>query len=85
MALCEAMILGKPVLVTNSSGCREVVNYGEFGLISSYDADDLAKKMLKLIEDKKLRDKLSMDSIHRAKLFSGKKILQQIEMILIKE
>ena len=52
MALCEAMILGKPVLVTNCSGCREVVNYGEFGLMSNAKIDNFAKNMLKLIKNK---------------------------------
>ena len=32
--LIEAMILGRPTLVTNCSGCREVVNNGEFGLMA---------------------------------------------------
>ena len=52
MALCEAMILGKPVIVTNCSGCREVVNYGEFGLMADINIEDLTTNMLKLIKDK---------------------------------
>ena len=78
MALCEAMILGKPVLVTNCSGCREVVNYGEFGLMSNAEIDDLAANMLKLIKDKDYRVKLSSKSIERALLFSDKSIMSQI-------
>jgi glycosyltransferase involved in cell wall biosynthesis len=78
MALCEAMILRKPVLVTNCSGCREVVNYGEFGLMSNAEIDDLAMNMLKLIKDKDYRVKLSSKSIERAVLFSDKSIMSQI-------
>jgi len=78
MALCEAMILGKPVLVTNCSGCREVVNYGEFGLMSNPEIDDLAMNMLKLIKDKDYREKLSSKSIERTVLFSDKSIMSQI-------
>ena len=78
MALCEAMILGKPVLVTNCSGCREVVNYGEFGLMSNAEIDDLTANMLKLIKDKNCREKLSSKSLERAVLFSDKSIMNQI-------
>jgi len=72
------MILGKPVLVTNCSGCREVVNYGEFGLMSNANMEDLAMNMLTLIKDKDYREKLSSKSIERAVLFSDKSIMSQI-------
>ena len=78
MALCEAMIIGKPALVTNCSGCREVVNYGEFGLMSNAEIDDLAANMLKLIKNKDTREKLSSKSLERAILFSDKSIMSQI-------
>ena len=78
MALCEAMILGKPVLVTNCSGCREVVNYGEFGLMSNANMEDLAANVLKLIKDKDTREKLSSKSLERAVLFSDKSIMSEI-------
>lgn len=83
MALCEAMILGKPVLVTNCSGCREVVNYGDFGLMSNAEIDDLAANMLKLIKDKDHREKLSSKSIERAVLFSDKSIMNQIIEVIV--
>ena len=78
MALCEAMILGKPVIVTNCSGCREVVNYGEFGLMADINIEDLTTNMLKLIKDKDYRKKLSSKSLERAVLFSDESIMSQI-------
>ena len=78
MALCEAMILGKPVLVTNCSGCREVVNHGEFGVMSNNNIEDLAKNMLKLIKDNASIENLSSKSLERALLFSDKRIMSQI-------
>lgn len=83
MALCEAMILGKPVLVTNCSGCREVVNYGEFGLMSNAKIDNFVKNMLKLIKNKDTREKLSSKSLERAILFSDKSIMSQIIDVII--
>lgn len=78
MALCEAMILGKPVLVTNCSGCREVVNYGEYGLMSNANIENLALSMDKLIKDKDYREKLSLKSLERAVLLSDENIMSQI-------
>lgn len=82
MALCEAMILGKPVLVTNCSGCREVVNYGEFGLMSNQNSEDIAEFMFKLIKDETLLKKLTSKSLERANSFSDKNIMQQILQII---
>lgn len=84
MALCEAMILGKPVLVTNCSGCREVVNYGDFGVMSNNNIEDLAANMLKLIKDKASIENLSLKSLERAVLFSDKKIMGQVKLIMQK-
>ena len=55
MALCEAMILGKPVLVTNCSGCREVVNYGEYGLMADQNSINFCNKLKLIINDKKFK------------------------------
>lgn len=49
--MCEAMILGKPVIAPDISGCREVSNSGEFSV--QYDGTEtgLAKEMLLMIQD----------------------------------
>ena len=60
-ALCEAMILKKPVIVTDCSGCREIVNNGEFGLIAEQNDSDLAEKMMMLMNDKGLLNHLKLN------------------------
>ena len=76
-ALCEAMILGKPTLVTNCSGCREIVNMGEFGLMAEQDDIDIAKKMINYINKKQLREYYRSKSLERAKIFDDTKILEE--------
>ena len=49
-SLLEAAAMGKPLITTNSVGCREVVehNYNGF-LCNTYDHVDLANKMMQLM------------------------------------
>lgn len=74
--LCEAMVLGVPSLVTNCSGCRGLVEKGEFGLVAEQDDHDLAEKMMLLQDNPEMLDHYSKKSLERAKLFDDKRILQ---------
>ena len=73
--LCEAMILGLPTLVTNCSGCRGLVNSGEYGLMAEQDDADLAEKMKQYLEQPKLLEHYRKKSIERSKLFDDERIL----------
>ena len=55
--LLEAASMGKPIVTTDTVGCKEVVDDGENGyLVPLKDAKILADKIQKLAEDKHLRD-----------------------------
>jgi len=73
--LCEAMILGVPSLVTNCSGCRGLVENGEFGLMAEQDDHDLAEKMIMYIDSPDLLKHYSKKSLKRAELFDDNRIL----------
>jgi glycosyltransferase involved in cell wall biosynthesis len=75
--LCEAMILGKPTLVTNCSGCREIVDSGQYGLMVEQDDTSLAEKMLNYLENPPLIAYYKTKSLERAQLFDDKLILKQ--------
>jgi len=74
--LCEAMILGVPTLVTDCSGCRGLVENGEYGMMALHDDRDLAEKMMLYMDKPELLDHYSKKSIERAELFDDEKILQ---------
>jgi glycosyltransferase involved in cell wall biosynthesis len=78
MALCEAMLLGKPTLVTNCSGCREVVGYGEFGLMVEQTPQAIAEGMEKYIFNKTYFEKYTAKTLERAIDFSDEAILKEI-------
>jgi glycosyltransferase involved in cell wall biosynthesis len=48
--LIEALALGKPIITTNSVGCRETVEYGKNGFtVPIKDFEELAKSMVKIM------------------------------------
>lgn len=75
--LIEAMILKKPVLVTNCSGCREIVENGKFGLLAEQNVNDIAEKMIQYISNPKLLNYYSKQSFERSKIFDEEIILNK--------
>lgn len=54
----EYMAVGKPVVATQLESIEGVVIDGETGLVAKPDAEDIAKKILWLIENPGIRDKI---------------------------
>jgi glycosyltransferase involved in cell wall biosynthesis len=82
MALCEAMILGKPTLVTNCSGCREVVGYGEFGMMVNQTPEAIAEGMKLYITKETLKVKYAEKALDRANDFKKSEIINKIKNII---
>ena len=59
LSLLEAGASGCAVIATNQGGIGELIVDGETGLIVSPNAEDIADKLTKLIENKNLRLKLA--------------------------
>lgn len=84
LVLCEAVCLGKPIIATNCTGPKEILENGKYGLMAEVEnIEDLTEKMKELILDEKLRKKYSELSKERAKMFDIKKALLEIEKIFI--
>lgn len=77
--LCEAIIIGKPVLITNTAGCREIINHGEFGMMTERNPESFAEAMLEVINNKKLLSKYEKLSKKRKSIFNRSKILKQLD------
>ena len=73
----EAMQCGTPVIVSNASSLPEVV--GDAGiLVPPDDADALARAMMELIRDDRLRDSRAAASILRARQFSRERTARAV-------
>ena len=51
MTVIESLLLKKPIVVTNFGSAVEMVEDGKLGLISDFDKQDVADKILKMLDD----------------------------------
>ncbi|MGB1126427.1 MAG: sugar transferase [Phycisphaeraceae bacterium] len=69
-SILEAMAMGRPIITTDSVGCRETVVEGENGLlVPPLNHNKLADAMIKMIETPGLIQRMSRASIDRAMKF----------------
>ena len=78
IAVQEAQILGKPIIVSDCSGNREQVNHGEDGLICEFNSKSIAKAIKELLDDKGLREKLAKNALKR-NMNSGEEVKKIFE------
>ena len=77
-ALCEAMVLELPVVVTDCSGCRELVANGEFGIMVQQSAEAIAEGLKQLIEEPEVMHDYQNRSAKRKLIFDDEVILNQV-------
>jgi len=68
-AVCEAMALGRPVVGTDISGIRQALgtNHKQYCISQSNNPQDLAEKIIRLIEDRALAEKVGNSNLERIK------------------
>lgn len=78
IVLLEAMACGKPVVASNVGGIPFVVEEGKTGLLfESGNIEDLADKIMTILENEKLREKMGEAGRERAKEFTWDKIAER--------
>lgn len=81
LAYAEALALGVPVVACHVGGVPEVVRDGEVGLLAvPGDAGDLADKILRLVGDRALRDRLAARG--RRRIAERFNLDEKVELIL---
>ncbi len=81
-ALCEAMILGLPCVVTDCSGCREISGNGEFAMMTGQSVDEIYEGLKALISDAGLRSEYKHKSLQRSLIFNDKKTMERIYSVI---
>lgn len=80
----EAMICGNAVVCTDNLGFKEMVMDGETGLLVPVGAvDEIAKNVIRLIEDDILRQSLAINGKRYIHSFSWDKSFQIVEKLLL--
>jgi glycosyltransferase involved in cell wall biosynthesis len=73
LTVLEGAASGKPVITTNKSGASELVdNWKNAVVVKAGDSADLAKAMIRLLEDKELRKRVGKNATTLANKYSWK-------------
>jgi len=80
----EGNACGAPCIAFDVPGLRDSIRDGETGLLvkKDGDADELAKAIIRVLKDDKLRERLSKNSLKWAKMFSWDKSAKEFMKIL---
>lgn len=77
-SIIEYMALGKPVIATQGGGTNEAVMDSRNGyLINSHDSDQLVQSIQKLMNEKKLAEKMGAESYDKARNLFDLKIMTE--------
>lgn len=58
LVISEAKLLAVPVIATNTSGAQEQLRDGENGIITPFDADGIADKIIGFLQDSELQESI---------------------------
>ena len=78
LTVAEALILGTPVLSTDCTGPKEILDYGTYGMIVENSTEGLYEGLKKIIESPELLLEYKKKAIVRKKFFDDEKILNEI-------
>lgn len=80
----EAMCLGKPVVVTSYGDSFELIDNGVSGILCQPNSpEDLASKIMRLLEDENLANEIGKQAMNIAlECFSAKRMAQDVESVL---
>jgi len=89
-ALLESMASGVPVVATKTGMCPDLIENSKTGiLISTFEASEMAEKILELSRSREWREKLSDEGLRKIQNFSWEKIskcaFQEIYEPLLKD
>lgn len=82
LVVAEALILNKPIISTRCAGPVEILNDGEYGIITENSEQGLYESIKLLYHDKNKRNYFIEKSNERLKFFSLKDKMEQINNLL---
>lgn len=77
--ITEGLILGKPIVTTDCTGMRELLQDSEYGLITENSAEGLYSGMKALLSDQALLSEYARKAKRRGEAFSAKELTQSTE------
>ena len=81
LVISEAKVLGIPVIATNTSGAQEQIVNGETGIITSFQAEEIADRIEEFLKNLDLQDKIRKNLLTDEAMKLG---MQEFEELLRK-
>ena len=82
LVVCEAVCLGKAIVATRVTGTTEILDKGEYGILTGYQDIDIFNALKTLIEQKKMRKNLEKKAKKRSEIFNIDQSMKQFEKII---
>ena len=82
--VCEAVVLGIPVITTNCSGMKEILGNSEFGLITENNTESLFQGVKSILTNAEIFEFYKEKVNERKTFFSLDKVIKEIETIIDK-
>lgn len=78
----EALILGKPIVVTDCTGMRDILGDSEWGMVVPIETTELANALERMMTDQELRHHYAAQARIRAKDFLPEESFRKIEELM---
>ena len=78
LVICEAMLLGVPVVSTRTSGPIEILGENKYGILCDHSLDSMVNSVEKMIVDKQLRLHYSEVGLERVKDFYVENTMERV-------
>ncbi len=85
LVVAESMVLERPILATDITGPREVLNKGKYGILCDNSEVGIKDKLKEVLDNKNLIHIYKQKSIQGKKSLDYKSVINDIEMLLIKD
>ena len=81
LAICEAMVLGVPVVSTKTSGPIEIIDNDKYGILCDHDEESMFNAVLTMVNDADLRRHYAMVGKERVKKYAAEECMKQIYLL----
>lgn len=82
LVICEAMVLGIPMVTTHTSAAEEFLEENRYGIVTGHSDAEIFEGLRRMVDDETLRAHYREQSLRRAELFSAEQTMRQIEALL---
>lgn len=78
LVVAEALCLGIPVISTENTGPKELLEDGKYGILTTHNVEDISNTVISLMLDTDKLEKYKVLSIERSKMFNLQNTINQI-------